>query len=129
MNEQIVKLWQIKANNDLKAGKDELITENPATDTVCFHMQQCAEKYLKSFLVFNGKEISKTHNIAFLLQQCIDIDSSFEELKNAGIALLTIYSVESRYPDDFYMPTIEEAQKAIDLAEKTKAFVISTIQL
>jgi len=50
MNEETVKLWCIKADNDLKAGKDEFATERPATDTVCFHMQQCAEKYLKAFL-------------------------------------------------------------------------------
>lgn len=44
MNEEIVKLWCLKADNDLKTGKDELSTKNPATDTVCFHMQQCVEK-------------------------------------------------------------------------------------
>ncbi len=44
MNEKTVELWRIKADNDLKAGKDELAAENPATDTVCFHMQQCVEK-------------------------------------------------------------------------------------
>ena len=58
MIDEIIKLWIIKADNDLKAGKDEFVTENPATDTVCFHMQQCVEKYLKVFLVFKSKEIS-----------------------------------------------------------------------
>ena len=32
MNDDILKLWIIKADNDLKTGKDELATEKPATD-------------------------------------------------------------------------------------------------
>jgi HEPN domain-containing protein len=129
MNEDIVKLWYTKADNDLKAGKDELSTENPATDTVCFHMQQCAEKYLKAFLVYHGKEITKTHNLALLLQQCIDIDPSFEKLKTIGAAILTAYAVGSRYPDDFYMPTQPESQKAVMIAEDVRKFVIEKVKL
>lgn len=86
MNEEIVKLWCLKADNDLKTGKDELLTENSATDMVCFHMQQCVEKYLKAFLVYNGKEISKTHNLALILRQCIELDSSFEKLASIDAA-------------------------------------------
>lgn len=127
MNKNVVRLWWQKADNDLKAGKDELITENPATDTVCFHMQQCAEKYLKSFLVFNGKEIANTHNIALLLQQCIAIDVSFEKLKTANIAILTAYAVGSRYPDDFYMPPVSESQAAVTIAEDVRTFVLAKI--
>jgi hypothetical protein len=33
MSNEFVRLWCIKADNDLKAGKDELQTQNPATDT------------------------------------------------------------------------------------------------
>jgi HEPN domain-containing protein len=128
MNEEIVKLWCLKADNDLKAGKDELSTENPATDTVCFHMQQCVEKYLKAFLVHHGKEITKTHNLALVLQLCIDIDPSFEKLKDDGIAVLTVYAVGSRYPDDFYMPTQPESQKAVRIAEDTRNFVLTKIK-
>lgn len=49
MNEQTVKSWILKAESDLKTAKDELATPKPATDTVCFHAQQCVEKYLKAF--------------------------------------------------------------------------------
>jgi HEPN domain-containing protein len=129
MNEEIVKLWCLKADNDLKAGKDELSTENPATDTVCFHMQQCVEKYLKAFLVYHGKEITKTHNLALLLQQCIDIDPSFEKLKAIGAAILTAYAVNSRYPDDFYIPTQPESQQAVNIAEDARIFVLTKIKL
>ena len=128
MNQEIVTLWCKKADNDLKTGKDELSTKKPTTDTVCFHMQQCTEKYLKAYLVFQGREIRKTHNIALLLQQCIKIDSSFERLKPLGTNMLSVYAVDSRYPDDFYMPTLEESKKAVTIAEEVRKFVLTKIK-
>ncbi len=50
MNEELVNRYIMKADNDLKTAKDELETDKPATDTVCFHTQQCVEKYLKAYL-------------------------------------------------------------------------------
>jgi HEPN domain-containing protein len=56
---ELVKMWMRKADNDLKTAKDELNTEEPATDTICFHAQQCAEKYLKAFLIYHEIEFEK----------------------------------------------------------------------
>lgn len=128
MNEAVVKLWLVKADNDLKTGKDELASENPATDTVCFHMQQCVEKYLKAFLVSKGEEISKTHNLAFILQRCVEIDRGFIKIRNSGADELTIYAVGARYPDDFYMPSLKESKKALRIAEKIKEFVLHKLR-
>lgn len=68
-----VKKWRIKADHDLKIGKDEMLADEPSTDMICFHMQQCVEKYLKAFMIAHGNEITKTHNISFIIQQCIEI--------------------------------------------------------
>jgi HEPN domain-containing protein len=80
MNEETVKKWIIKAGNDFKTGKGELLTYNPATDTVCFHMQQCVEKFLKAYLVFHGREISRTDDISEVILLCVDIEQDFEIL-------------------------------------------------
>jgi HEPN domain-containing protein len=128
MNEEIVKLWLLKADNDFKTGKDELATESPATDTICFHMQQCVEKHLKAFLVSKGVEISKSHNLSLVLQQCADVDPDFEKLKSSGADELTPYAVNARYPDDFYMPSQEETQNAVRMAEKVNTFVLAKIK-
>jgi len=32
MNEKTVKKWIVKAENDLKIGKDEMLTDRPVTD-------------------------------------------------------------------------------------------------
>ncbi len=38
MSEVAVALWVRRAESDLKIGKDELVTEDPATDAICFHV-------------------------------------------------------------------------------------------
>ncbi|MEW6203586.1 MAG: HEPN domain-containing protein [bacterium] len=126
---EIVKKWIIKAENDFKAGMDEMNTENPATDTICFHMQQFAEKYLKAYLTFNKKHFGKTHNIAELIELCKELDPEFDSLYQLNTNKLTRYATEFRYPDDFYIPTIEETQEAIDIAIKTKKFVMGKLKM
>jgi len=125
MNRETIKKWILKAENDLKIAKDEMLTENPATDAICFHAQQCVEKYLKAYLISKDKEISKTHDILFLIKQCLLIDNEFNYLLEFNADSLTSYAVEIRYPDDFYFPSLEEAKEAIEICEKVKQFVIN----
>lgn len=127
-NQDEIKKWLIKAENDLKTAKILIESKDVVTESVCFHCQQAVEKYLKAFLVFYKKEFRKTHIIAELLKLCIDLDNDFNKLKELNIQSLSIYAVEIRYPDDFYIPTIEEAKESIDLAEKTKAFIIDKLK-
>ncbi len=129
MNKSTVKNWILKAENDLKTGKDELATGNPATDTVCFHMQQCAEKCLKAFLVFHNLEIRKTHDIAELIELCTQVDPEFEYLLDLKVDELTKYAIEIRYPDDFYFPSIDESRHAVELAQQVKDFVLKKLQI
>jgi len=51
MNE-LVKEWIHKAENDLLDAENNLRCPQIPTDTVCFHCQQVAEKYLKSLFDF-----------------------------------------------------------------------------
>jgi len=122
MNEDAVALWIRRAESDLKIGRDELMMEDPATDAICFHMQQCAEKYLKAFLVFHGKEIPRTHDIAFLITRCVQIDPEFQQLIEWGAPYLTTYAVEVHY-DATVFPSLEETQRAVYLAEQIRDFV------
>jgi len=125
MNREAIKKWILKAENDLKIAKDEMLTENPATDAICFHAQQYVEKYLKAYLISKDKEISKTHDILFLIKQCLLIDNEFNYLLELNADSLTSYAVEIRYPEEFYFPSLEEAKEAIEICEKVKQFVIN----
>lgn len=128
MNEQTVKSWILKAESDLKTAKDELATPQPATDTVCFHAQQCVEKYLKAFLVFHGREVRKTHNISDLINECLLLETAFENLFEIGAQDLTDYAVQFRYPGDLLFPTLEETREAVEIAEQVKQFVLQKLR-
>jgi len=54
MSEKLVKEWIAKAEEDYKT----ILTLNrqkkhKLPNSICFHCQQCIEKYLKAFLVHN----------------------------------------------------------------------------
>ena len=64
---RVARQWVQKAQNDLKNAIYTLqMGEDCPTDTVCFHAQQCVEKYIKALLVFRGTAFPKTHNIRVL---------------------------------------------------------------
>ena len=124
---EIVLNWINKAKNDLKTAKDEIVTNEPATDTICFHSQQCVEKCLKAYLVYHQKYFRKTHNIAELIELCKEIDKDFDNLYNLKVEKLTFHAVEIRYPDEFYLPSLEEAKEAVKIAEKVLDFIIKKL--
>jgi len=123
-----IKKWFSKADNDILIALDErnLKKENHVTDGICFHCQQAVEKYLKGFLVYRKVDFGKTHNLEYLRMQCSIIDASFETI---ALGNLSQYGVSVRYPDDFYMPTLEEADEAIVLAQQARDFVLGKIRL
>jgi len=66
----VVREWSAKADNDLKTAAHTLkLGRDCPTDTVCFHSQQCVEKYLKAFLVLVEIPFPKTHP-KFNLKRC-----------------------------------------------------------
>jgi len=119
--------WIDKAEKDLLTAERELSFKNPIIDTICFHCQQAAEKYLKAFLVYHQIYFTKTHRIMDLLELCNIADSSFkEELKDADD--LTDYAVQIRYPDVWLEPKIEDAKEALKIARKVEEFVLNKIK-
>jgi HEPN domain-containing protein len=77
-----VNEWKQKAENDLRTAEIVLSSQDSPTDTICFHAQQCAEKYLKSYLTSKNITIEKTHDLTRINNICIGIDPDFEELSD-----------------------------------------------
>lgn len=120
---ELMTSWVVRADHDYKAGWDELQTEDPATDTVCFHMQQCVEKYLKAYLVVHETSFRATHDIAELIEQCRGIDPEFEALSASQAGRLTAYALAAHEPVDLPMPTREEAEDSLRIARTVRDFV------
>lgn len=122
----IAAKWMVKAGNDLKTAAQGLAAQEVITDSVCFHAQQAAEKYLKAFLVSRNSIPEKTHKIERLLAACEAVDGAFGTLADA--VLLTEYAVALRYVDDFFIPSEDEARSAYRLAVRVKDFVRERIR-
>jgi len=113
--------WVSKAEGDfVTAGRELRARKSPNFDAVCFHTQQCAEKYLKAVLQENGKRIPKIHFLLELLAMILKFDGSYEFLK-ADLEVLEDYSVRFRYPGDFAEKT--EAQSAYAAAGTARKFI------
>ncbi len=111
--------WAAKAENDLKnaAHTIRLKTDCP-TDTVCFHVQQCVEKYLKALLVLNDIEFSRTHQISTLLALVpAQVRPTLSEEEQDR---LTEYAVTTRYPGDYDPISHEEARQAVRIARRLR---------
>ena len=119
-----VQEWFKKADNDLRNAEILLnCGENDIPyDTLCFHCQQASEKYIKGYLSSTGTDFPKTHNLADLIGICSQIDLSFSNYITET-EKLTPYAVEMRYPDDFYMPSEEEAREAFRIALEVKTLI------
>ncbi|MCL2645382.1 MAG: HEPN domain-containing protein [Phycisphaerales bacterium] len=68
-----------------------------ARDIVCFHLQQCVEKYLKARLEEGGIAYPRTHDLERLLDLALPISPLWSTLRPALIATTTC-AVEIRYP-------------------------------
>lgn len=117
-----VKQWVEKAEHDLKNAENTLrLRKDCPFDTVCFHAQQCAEKYLKALLVLKGIEFPKTHDLRILLQRIpsdVVLGLDFNE-----VLQLNRYTIEARYPGDWEPIGRKEAKEAVAIVRKVRRAV------
>jgi HEPN domain-containing protein len=89
--------WVTKAENDLLNAAHTLkLGVTCPTDTVCFHAQQCVEKYLKALLVVKGIYFPKTHDLEALM--ALIPTGLRPEISSEEQARLTYFATEARYP-------------------------------
>ncbi|MBI3410819.1 MAG: HEPN domain-containing protein [Planctomycetes bacterium] len=77
--------------------KQGRLSSVPVHDGVCFHCQQCAEKYLKGLLEEVGFTITKTHDLDALLAALAPLYGTLKALRR-GILFLSDFAVDFRYP-------------------------------
>ncbi|MCY3903280.1 MAG: HEPN domain-containing protein [Caldilineaceae bacterium] len=120
--------WIDKADDDLEVARRALGPPSPLPWVACFHAQQCAEKFLKGFLVSQDLEFLRVHDLVYLVQRCNEVESSFDQLMTTARILMR-YSAAIRYPvDSFDEPDEGEAAMAIELATQVAEFVRQQLQ-
>lgn len=117
-----VKEWISFAEDDIRMAELAMkLKSNVPYRIIAFHAQQCAEKYLKAYLVSQNVDFPYTHSIATLLKLCGKYASWVNEIKDADN--LTPYAITARYPGQDERVTKSDALIAIKLAKKVRKTV------
>lgn len=111
--------WLTFADEDLEMASYAISYKSGAPyRLIAFHAQQCAEKYLKAYLIYHNIDFPYTHNIRRLLKLCskhADWPRALEHAKE-----LTPYAITARYPGEDEEVSETEAIKAMDIAKQVR---------
>lgn len=122
-----VQQWLVKGHKDLQVAQVLLEGEFDDYESVAFHAQQAAEKFIKAFLVRHQIEFPKTHNIALLRQLVVQADRAVaSQLTPAEV--LTPYGVEFRYPGDLAPLSRKQGEHALRLAQQVRDMVLESLK-
>jgi HEPN domain-containing protein len=119
-----VSRWVEKAESDFRNAEYVMTMRKDCPfDTVCYHCQQCMEKYLKAVLIFEEVEFPRTHDLVVLFNLSLI-------LKSLGINIqdlqpLNRYSIEARYPGDWEHVEEAEAKSALERVSAPRSVIRS----
>jgi HEPN domain-containing protein len=96
----VVAEWVAKAEGDYVVLRREMRARKaPNYDAVCFHSQQCVEKYLKARLMQAKIRFGKIHDLVKLLDAVLPVEPLWEAFR-ADFRRLSAYAVAYRYPGE-----------------------------
>ncbi|OGV56498.1 MAG: hypothetical protein A2X45_03200 [Lentisphaerae bacterium GWF2_50_93] len=108
-----------KAEEDFRAAATlHRLRRNPVHNAVCFHAQQCIEKYLKAILEKKGIAVRKIHALPILLDQGSDAHPFLMGMREDMIRLSS-YAVEFRYPGE--SATSADAKEAMRIMKSSRS--------
>jgi HEPN domain-containing protein len=127
MNDGSLDEWLARAEEDYYQAQSALRQrKHPAYHSACFHSQQCAEKYLKAFLVRHGIHFRKVHDLTELQDSCIQVDQTFGMITQF-LHVLFPYAVDIRYPG--ITATQDDARDAVAAMKQVRQFVRARLGL
>jgi HEPN domain-containing protein len=125
---ELVRVWLIKARNDLDTASQIGSLPDGHLDTAIYHCQQAAEKAIKGYLAFHDHDLQRTHDLRRLIQVASGRDTAFSNWMDTAI-ILTPYATAYRYPGESSTlePGRPEFDEALKLASDFLAFVCSLL--
>ena len=118
--------WIEKAENDYAAVQQLRQAPKPLHDIICFHAQQCIEKYLKAWLQEADLPVPRTHNLEELLALIVLTLSAWSDWQ-PDFKIITAYAVDPRYPG--YSRTSENTEHAIRICDEVRQAVRAQLKL
>ena len=127
MNVGSVAEWVQEAETDYKSALDlARRRKDPIPKRVCWDCQQCAEKYLKAFLVRHSSQFPFKHDLNELGTLCLDVDPDFRLISDE-LSELNSYGPNIRYPGS--VATVEDAHSALVAMKRVRQFIRAKLGL
>jgi HEPN domain-containing protein len=109
--------WIEKAEGDFATmQRESRARKNPNHDAICFHAQQCAEKYLKARLSEADIQFGKVHDLVALLDHILTVQPDWEVFRE-DLAYLSDFAVSFRYPGES-----ANKESALDAVKRCRFF-------
>ena len=107
------------AEMDIKT-VDSLLTlpkypEDQMYNIICFHATQAVEKFLKGYIINNGKTVEKIHDLDVLQESAMETDNSFAKIKS-DCMLLNTFAQNIKYSSRIII-TKQDVEKIIKSLE------------
>ena len=119
--------WIEKAEADYKSAVAlRRRRKEPLPDIVCYHCQQCVEKYLKAYLIAQGSTPPRIHDLEDLLNLCALYNATLTA-RLPLVHVLNPYGVLIRYPG--MTATVAEAQAAVHAMRRLRTILRRTLGL
>ena len=97
---QLTAEWITKAEGDFAmVERESRARKNPSYDGICFHAQQCVEKYIKARICEAGGSVQKLHDLTALLDLALPFEPMWEAYRRE-LSYLSDYAVNFRYPGE-----------------------------
>lgn len=119
--------WIKKAEADWRTMlRESDVLDEPNFDAICFHAQQCIEKYLKARLFDATISFGKTHDLLNLLDSLKPVEPQFKMLHKA-LSELSVFSVAYRYPG--FNASKEQAQRSVEHCTSIRSTLRNSFKL
>ena len=118
--------WIQKAEGDYTIMLQNYQSSTPVYDGICFHAQQCIEKYLKAWLQEADIRFSKTHNLKDLLNLIVPKIPEWQAW-HEDFSPFTTHAVDLRYPGEF--ATAKDAAHAVQICAAVREAIRAQLNL
>lgn len=110
------------AQRDLESAR--ILFEHDADfGTVCFHLQQAVEKYIKGFLLSKTGLIQEGHNLVKLCKKAAAVEYDCKQFLK-DVAFLNTFYIETRYPaEDPLIVEREDVMECFRITDKVLGFI------
>ena len=118
--------WVEKAEGDYTVASQVQQMQNPVRDAICFHAQQCIEKYLKAWLQEANIPFPRTHDLKDLLTLIAPTMPTWQRWE-ADFSVLSEHAVDPRYPGKF--ASAAETTHAMGICDEVRQAVREHLKL